>query len=396
METVDVSKLATSLVNGNKADFTVESFKLYSSLRERGYCHVATSALNASALNAVLSDAHAKFDDPHNAQQVNNPTDADRGYFKATASSPEHFVLAVDDPLPSISSSLSDARAILETLGYRLDPNFQTIFSDLLDHKIPPPGAKASSLLKLVKYTGSGEALSLPEHIDRGLISILVSDADGLEVWDSVDEGWVGIAANSPVLLIGHTLEAASGGAFKATRHRVKTKKPRLSVALFIRGRGDAIFKPQKVPKGKRTSEGMGLVDGEGMKVKELMANFAESHKSVTGKAAGGSSSSAKRGSSSSNSESDNAGVKRARVPSDRFIHLRVREIEGRDRVYKTRGTIRLGKVFDAWFTEMRGFSLENCKFIFHGKLLRSEDTPDSFEMGDDDIIHVCKSMPGD
>jgi hypothetical protein len=62
METVDVSRLATSLVNGNKADFTVESFKLYSSLRERGYCQLATSALNA-----VLSDAPAKFDDPHNA-----------------------------------------------------------------------------------------------------------------------------------------------------------------------------------------------------------------------------------------------------------------------------------------------------------------------------------------
>jgi small ubiquitin-related modifier len=296
--------------------------------------------------------------------------------------------LAVDDPLPSIPSSLSDARAILETLGYRLDPNFQTIFSDLLDHKIPPPGAKASSLLKLVKYTGRGDALSLPEHIDRGLITILVSDADGLEVWDSVDEDWVGIAANSPVLLIGHTLEAASGGAFKATRHRVKTKKPRLSVGLLIRGRGDAILKPQNVPKGKRTSEGMRLVDEEGMEVKELMTNFAESHKSVTGKAAGESSSSAKRGASSSNTESDNADAKRTRVPSGGFTHLRLKDQTGGLHDFRIRGTTSLGEVFKE-FAIRTGARVEDFRFLFDGEVLRREATPDSMEMRDDDVIFV-------
>ncbi len=88
-----------------------------------------------------------------------------------------------------------------------------------------------------------------PEHIDSGLVTIILSNAPGLQVFDQLDESWVDAeiaGAHTPQLrectatvLVGHTLEVASDGAYKACRHRVR-QTDRTSVVLKLHAQGSA------------------------------------------------------------------------------------------------------------------------------------------------------------
>jgi hypothetical protein len=66
-----------------------------------------------------------------------------------------------------------------------------------------------------------------PEHTDKGLLTLVVQDgALGLQVFDQSTKSWVNEDASraghvSITVLVGHTLEQASGGKYAAARHRV-------------------------------------------------------------------------------------------------------------------------------------------------------------------------------
>eukprot|EP00967_Tisochrysis_lutea_P154217 scaffold305889_cov36-Tisochrysis_lutea.AAC.1 len=64
------------------------------------------------------------------------------------------------------------------------------------------------------------------DHVDPGLLTLTRrSDAAGLEVWDVQSEGWVALeqlaAPNDVLVFAGEQMQALSGGAIPAVRHRV-------------------------------------------------------------------------------------------------------------------------------------------------------------------------------
>ena len=125
-------------------------------------------------------------------------------------------------------------------------------------------GTKLQAYRYFKQGAQEGAELACPEHVDSGLLTLVVHRGEGgLEVYDQLDEQWVGVEKefnprlpsedmdvgdepnNIPharaVLLVGHTLEAASGGEFRAVLHRVKSPrhKMRLSLVLKLNLKGD-------------------------------------------------------------------------------------------------------------------------------------------------------------
>lgn len=73
------------------------------------------------------------------------------------------------------------------------------------------------------------------EHLDYELLTMVASDAPGLEVRDA--EGrWrrPAVGPDDVVLMAGDLLEAATGGAIGAALHRVITEEPRHSAVVFV------------------------------------------------------------------------------------------------------------------------------------------------------------------
>ena len=98
---------------------------------------------------------------------------------------------------------------------------------------------------------GTPAAWGCPEHIDSGVITVILSDAPGLEVFDQLVGSWVDVGDAAPdwndvatngltaTVLVGHTLELASNGAYKAALHRVRQTE-RKSVVLKLHAHGAA------------------------------------------------------------------------------------------------------------------------------------------------------------
>ena len=122
-----------------------------------------------------------------------------------------------------------------------------------------------------ISFGGHGvPAIVCPEHIDGGLLTLVVKGGgDGLQMFDQQDNVWVdvdGYRGNRVlvVVFVGHTLEAASGGVFRAARHRVRAApSDRLSVVHKLRADG-SVWLPHA-----------------GKSVAELMAAFEAEHATV-------------------------------------------------------------------------------------------------------------------
>ena len=255
------------LSNATQAD----SPQLFLSFRENGYALLGdcslTKYLQYSIYNHSMGRASQNFSRDDNVS----------GFFPAKDKIVEHFILALSHLSDSVSitNTMEESRSILNSLGNSVNPNHRNQFSNLID----PPGTQQSTIVKTLKYTSKNKELE--EHVDRGIMTIVVSNGKGLEGYDTRNEVWLGIPANVCVLLIGHTLEVASGGAFKATRHRVKVSKgeKRVSVAFQVRGRNDAKIKVEgQVPKGIRSKTGV----KDGLTVVEVIRRFSAIHRSVT------------------------------------------------------------------------------------------------------------------
>lgn len=96
--------------------------------------------------------------------------------------------------------------------------------------------------------TDAPAAWGCPEHIDSGVLTVVLSDAPGLEVFDQLAGAWADSGDTAPdwlnealpaTVLVGHTLEIASEGAYKAALHRVRQTE-RTSVVLKLHANGTA------------------------------------------------------------------------------------------------------------------------------------------------------------
>uniref|UniRef100_A0A7S0Q7J6 Ubiquitin-like domain-containing protein n=1 Tax=Coccolithus braarudii TaxID=221442 RepID=A0A7S0Q7J6_9EUKA len=115
-----------------------------------------------------------------------------------------------------------------------------------------------SAKLQVYEYFGeAGSAVAAwgcPEHIDSGVVTVILSSAPGLQVFDQLAEDWVDAQVEpagtdqdwmsnhkllTATVLVGHTLDVMSGGTYKAALHRVRQTK-RTSVVLKLHAAGAA------------------------------------------------------------------------------------------------------------------------------------------------------------
>ncbi|KAK7190350.1 hypothetical protein PSPO01_03325 [Paraphaeosphaeria sporulosa] len=84
---------------------------------------------------------------------------------------------------------------------------------------------KTASMLRIFRYEGWDAKVVAEPHADLGLLSAVVGDVPGLEVWGG--EGWVGVergyeaGGRQATYTVGRTLERLSNGRFPAGGHRV-------------------------------------------------------------------------------------------------------------------------------------------------------------------------------
>ena len=96
------------------------------------------------------------------------------------------------------------ARSLLDAVGWAIDPasNPGLFGQDLLDHRPLPEGTTGASVLRLLNYkpggasssssasSASSASSSLPEHVDRGLLTIIISNQPGLLLFDQVQTAY--------------------------------------------------------------------------------------------------------------------------------------------------------------------------------------------------------------
>jgi hypothetical protein len=85
---------------------------------------------------------------------------------------------------------------------------------------------KTATMLRLFRYEGSEEKVVAEAHADLGLLSVVVGNVPGLEVWDGRD--WFDVEREvqraerkGATLLSGRQLERLSNGRWPAGGHRV-------------------------------------------------------------------------------------------------------------------------------------------------------------------------------
>ena len=160
--------------------------------------------------------------------------------------------------------------------------------------------------------------LTLAEHVERGIVTLILANRPGLELFDQSTEQWVPAPTDDaggplPVVLVGHTLEFATANMLKACRHRVRPDgargqgasssragssragssssassgggggggggdQQRLSVSFQVRARSDATMDQARVPPALRR-----VVVPRSRIVQEEMVRFAQDHSSVNG-----------------------------------------------------------------------------------------------------------------
>ena len=127
----------------------------------------------------------------------------------------------------------------------------ETVFAQAFDNGI--------STLRFIRYPvrdvarldpalriGEGYMLGAP-HVDSGLVTLLAQDGvHGLEVEDRAGH-WTGVPPTEGTLVVnfGKLLERWTGGAVRATRHRVVgSGRERFSVPFFYEPAVDAVIAP--------------------------------------------------------------------------------------------------------------------------------------------------------
>ena len=316
----------------------------------------------------------------------------------------------------ALAHTVADSRDVLTALGWSLSPTHPTQFTDLLDLRPLPPGVSSSSHIRVLNY---GQESSLSEHVDRGLLTFVVhrpgtSSGSTFEVFDQRENKWRCVPSGAVVVLVGHTLEAASAGVFRATRYRVVTvaevsvaggSDPRLSLAFQIRGRPEAIIMPELVPLGIRRNEEVSRAS-----VKDLMERFSLLHASVAGHGEARAISS--RGVGSGGSEvgppsqapgdargargSDQPPSKRTRASiDDNLITITVRCEVGVETFYRMRRTESIGKLM-RYYAQQQGESIYDLRFLYHGDRLNESTSPEDVGLRLGDVIHVFRPQCGD
>lgn len=102
--------------------------------------------------------------------------------------------------------------------------------------------------LTLLHYPGfetqSLDTYGIAPHTDWGLITLLHTTAEGLQI--KINDQWIEIPPlpNHFIVNIGNMLEIISNGQYRSTPHRVLSKTEKYSIAFFFEPHLDSIVKP--------------------------------------------------------------------------------------------------------------------------------------------------------
>jgi len=95
-----------------------------------------------------------------------------------------------------------------------------------------------------VKSDVSKNIYGVAPHTDWGLITLLYTTVDGLQI--NINNEWVDVPTihNHFIVNIADMLEVLSGGKYKSTLHRVLVEKEKYSIAFFVDPNLDYIIEP--------------------------------------------------------------------------------------------------------------------------------------------------------
>lgn len=88
-----------------------------------------------------------------------------------------------------------------------------------------PPSERHAAMLRLFRYEVHEDKVVAEPHNDLGLLSLVVSDTPGLEVWDRRRNCWVDIERQTgkPVVLCGRQLQRLSNNVYPPGGHLVRS-----------------------------------------------------------------------------------------------------------------------------------------------------------------------------
>ncbi len=93
---------------------------------------------------------------------------------------------------------------------------------------------------------GSDSLFGVAPHTDWGLITLLVTTKEGLQI--NINDDWIDVPLlpNHIIINLGDMLEILSNGEYKSTQHRVLTKNEKHSIAFFFEPNLGYVVKPYK------------------------------------------------------------------------------------------------------------------------------------------------------
>lgn len=148
----------------------------------------------------------------------------------------------------------------------------KTIFSQIMDslniplekyNNIIEKSSATLSVLHYPKVEMNDKIIGIPPHCDWGLITVLYTDNDGLEV--SINDKWYNIPHKEGYFIvnIADMVEILTNGKYRSTLHRVINKEEKYSMALFYEPSIDTEIKPIEYNKYRSVKYG----DYHGIKI---------------------------------------------------------------------------------------------------------------------------------
>ncbi len=170
------------------------------------------------------------------------------------------------DEVPGLASAANDYYAAVFALGRQLLRTF-ALALDLADDHFDRFVSKPTAQLRLLHYPAaepSPSGLGIGPHTDYECFTLLRCTGPGLEVQNQDDE-WIGVPLEPEayVVNIGDLLEIWTGGAFVATRHRVRSSgRERYSFPFFFAVDYETRIEPLQAA-SSWTDESPSLIAGE-------------------------------------------------------------------------------------------------------------------------------------
>lgn len=75
-------------------------------------------------------------------------------------------------------------------------------------------------------------------------------------------------------------------------------------------------------------------------------------------------------------------------------LNVKVRDQDGQEMVFKIKGHTKMAKVIDA-YCKAQGIDPASRRFTIEGQRIQNNDTPESLEMEDEDVVDVFVEQQG-